>query len=246
MALTASALAAGIHRKMVQDDRFGYSWAERHGAYADTFTIDGQMVTIQVGDYDCSSSTITAWTLALFAFGLGDVLSGATYTGNMKWVFLRSGLFEWRTDFANAKPGDLYLDEDQHVAMCQGDNILSEFSSNEFGGAYGGMRGDQTGWEAHITGFYRGSWDGYLHYIGNLKAIDGGLIVATKQEIDAIAAAVNSYTWGSEDRKKNRNVYNCLQWTLTYVEQMTKKVNSVEKKIAEQDKKLDKILAKIG
>lgn len=168
MALTANILAADIHRLMVTDERFGYSWEERHGASLQTFDVDGVPVTLGVGDYDCSSSTITAWKLALAAFGYGDILSGASFTGNIKWVFLRTGLFEWRTDFANAQRGDLYLDEDTHVAMCQGNGQLSEFSSNEFGGCYGGQRGDQTGWESHITGYYRGHWDGYLHWIGEI------------------------------------------------------------------------------
>lgn len=246
MSLQLNILAADIHKRMCDDDRFGYSWSERYGAYADVLSIDGQQVTVQVGDYDCSSSTITAWRLAFMAAGLGDILSGATYTGNMKWVFLRTGFFEWRTDFANAEKGDLFLDEDQHVAMCQGSGMLSEFSSNEFGGAYGGARGDQTGWEAHVTAFYRGNWDGYLHYIGDLEIVDGGIMAIAKADLDAIAATVNSYTWGSEDKKKNRNVYNCLQWTLTYVEGMHGKLNSLEARLSEQDKKLDQILKKLG
>lgn len=184
MALTANILAADIHRRMVSDSRFGYSWAERYGATPETWDVDGCSIRINVGDYDCSSSTITAWKLALKAFGCGDVLSGATYTGNMRYVFTRTGLFEWRTDFANAQRGDLYLDEDTHVAMCQGGLRLSEFSSNEFGGAYGGARGDQTGWESHECGYYRGSWDGYLHYIGDLTLGDDDEVTpAEKKEI---------------------------------------------------------------
>ena len=46
--------------------------------------------------------------------------------------------------------------------MCQdggGDGIygydaLSEFCINEFGGTYGGKRGDQTGGESRIAAFY--------------------------------------------------------------------------------------------
>ena len=73
-------LAADIHKRMVEDDRFGYSWAERYGAAAEEWTVDGIKVQIKVGDYDCSSSTITAWRLALAAAGVD--LQGATYTGN--------------------------------------------------------------------------------------------------------------------------------------------------------------------
>lgn len=58
-------IAAEIHRRMCEDDRFGYSWEERYGAVWETWTIDGRDYRIKVGDYDCSSSTITAWAVAL-------------------------------------------------------------------------------------------------------------------------------------------------------------------------------------
>lgn len=157
-----SELAADIHRRMCEDSRFGYSWYERWGAYSDTWDINGIKVQIQVGDYDCSSSAITAWRLAMKTAGISNPLANATYTGNMRSVFLASGLFQWRTDFANATRGDLYLDEDKHVAMCQGNGKLSEFSISETGGT-SGKRGDQTGWESHVTDYRRGTWDGYLH-----------------------------------------------------------------------------------
>lgn len=166
-------LAADIHKRMVEDDRFGYSWAERYGATAEEWTVDGIKVQIKVGDYDCSSSTITAWRLALAAAGVD--LQGATYTGNMRAAFLSTGLFEW-VPVEQAQRGDLYLNEANHVAMCQGNGALSEFSSNEFGGAYGGVRGDQTGREARMGGYYSYPWDGCLHYIGDKEAgtVEGG------------------------------------------------------------------------
>ena len=156
-------LAADIHRRMVEDDRFGYSWAERYGSTPETWDVDGVPITINVGDYDCSSSTITAWKLALRAGGYS--LNGATYTGNMKSAFLATGLFKW-VDWQKAERGDLLLNEGNHVAMCQGGMKLSEFSINEFGGTYGGVRGDQTGREARMNNIYNYPWDGCLHYIG--------------------------------------------------------------------------------
>ena len=39
------------------------------------------------GDYDCSAAVIQAWELA----GVPVKLNGATYTGNMRGVFLRCG-----------------------------------------------------------------------------------------------------------------------------------------------------------
>lgn len=158
-------LAADIHKRMVEDDRFGYSWEERYGAKNETWDVGGIPIDVRVGDYDCSSSTITAWKKALKAAGYDNPLDGATYTGNMRSVFTRSGLFEWRTDFANAKRGDLLLNEAKHVAMVQGGSRLSEFCWGDKG-AYGNQRGDQSGQEAKVSNWYSYPWDGYLHYIG--------------------------------------------------------------------------------
>ena len=153
--------AAAIHRFMCDHEGFGYSWAERYGG-PDAVEFDG--VTLSVGDYDCSSSTITAWQKALEGTPYAGCLGDATYTGNMRSVFCASGLFEW-VDVSQAQVGDLYLNEQCHVAMCQGGGELSEFSSSETGGIYG-ERGDQTGWESHVTGYYDYPWDGCLHYNG--------------------------------------------------------------------------------
>ena len=66
-----------------------------------------------------------------------------------------------------AKPGDLYLNEANHVAMCQTQtpDVLSEFSWGD-NGAYGNRRGDQSGNEASVHGYYDYPWDGILHYNG--------------------------------------------------------------------------------
>lgn len=83
-------------------------------------------------------------------------------------VFTNSGLFSWKSMDYTAVRGDVYLNIANHTAMCQSDvpDMLSEFSSNEYGGAYGGSRGDQTGWESHITSYYDYPWDGILAYNG--------------------------------------------------------------------------------
>ncbi|MBQ9041601.1 MAG: hypothetical protein IJ111_02170 [Eggerthellaceae bacterium] len=160
-------VAAATHARMATDPRFGYSWTERWGATPEEWTVEGHTFEINVGDYDCSSSTITAWCKALQGTKYAHMLDGATYTGNMREVFLASGLFEWKPMSFTAAPGDLYLNEANHVAMCQNQvpDSLSEFSSSETGGVYG-ERGDQTGWESHICGYYDYPWDGILHYNG--------------------------------------------------------------------------------
>ena len=166
-------LAAAIHKRMVDDNRFGYSWEERWGANPETWTVDGHTFPMKVGDYDCSSSTITAWKKALIGTKWANSLDGATYTGNMRSVFTASGLFEWKPMSFTAEPGDLYLNEANHVAMCQTQvpDVLSEFCWGD-NGAYGNKRGDQSGREAKAGAYYDYPWDGILHY--NHKADDGG------------------------------------------------------------------------
>ena len=160
-------VAADIHKRMVNDDRFGYSWAERWGANKETWTVDGVTFPIKVGDYDCSSSCIEAWADALTGTKYADMIRKATYTGNMRDVFVGSGLIEWKPISFIASPGDLYLNESDHVAMCQRQvpDELSEFSISETGGTTG-KRGDQTGHEAAVNPYYDYPWDGILHYNG--------------------------------------------------------------------------------
>lgn len=174
--------AADVHWRMCDDPRFGYSWVERWGAYPLHWDVDGVPIVVMAGDYDCSSSSITAWRIAMRAAGFESPLPDASYTGNMKAAFLATGLFEWRTDFANAQPGDLYLNEGLHVAMCQGGGRLSEFSSSETGGT-SGQRGDQTGWESHVTGYYSYPWDGYLHCISDIE-IGDDMAISTQDKKD--------------------------------------------------------------
>lgn len=171
-------VAAKIHQRMCDDDKFGYSWDERYGADTDkvTWVIEGRSYTLNRGDYDCSSSVITAWKMALQGTKYEGKLDGATYTGNMREVFRKSGLFElWDTATTYAVRGDVYLNDEHHTAMCQdggtgdgpyGKDMLSEFRINEKGGTHGGKRGDQTGFEAYVHAFYEywAGWDVTLHY----------------------------------------------------------------------------------
>jgi hypothetical protein len=153
---------ADTHRFMCDHPGFGYSWAERYGGPE---IVEHNGILLNVGDYDCASSSITVWQKALIGTRWEGSLDGAITTHNMRYVFTNSGLFEW-VPVHYTQPGDLLLNEVNHVAICQPDGYLSEFSSNEFGGCYGGQRGDQTGWESHICRFYDYPWDGALHYNG--------------------------------------------------------------------------------
>ena len=181
--MTLNEIAAIIHLDMVEDDANGYDQVERYGEPGNykELEIDGRTYRYQRGDRDCSSSVCEAWALALWHTPYAGLLDGATYTGNMRSVFVSSGLFEvWDTANTSAETGDIYLRDMSggHAAMCQSPanpDTLSQFSGNEFDGITGGERGDQTGWEGHVRDFY-GGWDCTLHY--NHKAdnsfIDGG------------------------------------------------------------------------
>lgn len=163
-------VAATFHANQCNDARFGYDWEDRWGDSSQPiqWTVDGITGTFWAGDRDCSSSIIDCWSEALVGTKYEGTLSGATYTGNMRSVFVDSGLFEWHPmgDGYVAQRGDIYLNEANHTAMCQSavPDMLSEFSTNENGGAYGGQVGDQTGSEAYIHGYYDYPWDGILAY----------------------------------------------------------------------------------
>ena len=167
-AIDVAKVAAAIHADMCNDNDNGYSWSPRQGEDGKgikKLIIDGREYQYDRGSWDCSSSTIYAWNEALKYTPYKNALRGASYTGNMRDVFVKSGLFEVKP-VAPAPAGDLYLNEQYHVAMSQGNGKMSQFSINEHGGAYGGTPGDQTGKEAYITTYYNYPWNLVLHYNG--------------------------------------------------------------------------------
>lgn len=164
----------------------GYSQSERLGqaskgsCYVECEGVTGEFYK---GDRDCSSAIIDAWSEALRGSAYEGALSNATYTGNMRSVFVNSGLFEWKDMSFSAQRGDIYLNEANHTAMCihpygsaEGD-ILAEFSISETGGIYG-TSGDQTGNESHLRTYYDYPWGGILHYNGRA---DGSGTTATSE-----------------------------------------------------------------
>lgn len=165
--------AAAVHRHMCEHDGDGgHGYTQGGGRWGDGswegIDAPGGPYDIENGDRDCSSSVIDAWSTVLAKTGYAGCLSGATYTGNMRGVFVGSGLFEWHPmgDGYVAQAGDVYLDEVNHTAMCQSaePDELSEFCLNEYGGIVGGRQGDQTGWESRVRSYYDFPWDGILAY----------------------------------------------------------------------------------
>lgn len=132
------------------DSRHGYDQANRWGP-----------------DYDCSSAVISAWELA----GVPVKTNGATYTGNMRGVFLRCGFEDVTADVdlstgAGLQRGDVLLNIRHHTAMYCGSGMEVEASINENGDVTGGMIGDQTGREFLVRPYRNYPWDCVLRYTG--------------------------------------------------------------------------------
>ena len=149
----------------------GYSQPGRYGTsgYCEVQT-DAGTHYLKKGDRDCSSATSDSWEHALLDTPWEGLLSMWLATYTMKQAFLNTGLFEWKPMSFMAQPGDLYLNEGKHVAMClqndAGGDILGEFFIAEDGHSIDGYPGDQTGWESRIVNYYDFPWDGILHYNG--------------------------------------------------------------------------------
>lgn len=114
-------------------------------------------------DYDCSSLLISAWQQA----GVPVQANGATYTGNMKNVFVKCGFEAIKFSRSiSLKRGDVLLNEKHHTAMYIGDGKVVMASINEQGKAVGGRTGDQTGREILTCNYYIPSygWDYVLRY----------------------------------------------------------------------------------
>lgn len=114
-------------------------------------------------DYDCSSLLISAWQQA----GVPVQANGATYTGNMKNVFVKCGFEAIKfSRSVSLKRGDVLLNEKHHTAMYIGDGKVVMASINEQGKAVGGRTGDQTGREILTCNYYVPSygWDYVLRY----------------------------------------------------------------------------------
>lgn len=144
--------ACSIMEDWARDDSHGYDQIYRWG---------------EKGDYDCSAAVISAYEKA----GVPVKSQRATYTGNMKEVFLKCG-FKDVTDEVNLRTGsgllrgDALLNEVHHTAMYCGDGKEVEASINEKGTATGGKPGDQTGKEFLIRSYRNYPWDCVLRYVG--------------------------------------------------------------------------------
>lgn len=116
-------------------------------------------------DYDCSSLVISAYQQA----GIPVKTNGATYTGNMKSAFVKSGFDVITPEIQLAtgkglKRGDVLLNQVHHTAVYLGAGKLVHASLNEKGTITGGKSGDQTGGEICTRSYYNRPWDVILRY----------------------------------------------------------------------------------
>lgn len=151
--MTIPERAAQIAVQIANDDKHGYSQANRYG------TLDG-------GDFDCSSLVIYCYDRAFMEVGLTPPKAvGASYTGNMLAAFTRIGFRAFRDDHgAGLQVGDILLNEAKHTAIVCSLNPTKVVNA---GGDRGyPQSGDQTGTEIRIQTYWSYPWDWVMRYYG--------------------------------------------------------------------------------
>ena len=165
MALSYADAAAEVMEHLCSHSTHGYSQPNRAGVGTggpknETIKLsDGTKVKISNGDRDCSSAAVECYA------ALGVDCGGASYTGNMRACMTKTGNFKWITDLSQRRRGDILLNETHHTAVFLGGGKLGQFSISELGTVHG-TRGDQTGYESNVKGYYNYPWDGILRYCG--------------------------------------------------------------------------------
>lgn len=131
------------------DNRHGYSQRNRWGN----------------PDFDCSSLVISAWQYA----GVPVKSNGATYTGNMYWVFRNcgfsdvTGLVNLATGYGLQR-GDVLLNARYHTELYIGNGKVVGACIDENGGVNGWNPGDQRGNEIRVGYYYNYPWTSVLRY----------------------------------------------------------------------------------
>lgn len=157
------------------------------------------------GECDCSSLVIFALKEAGFDTG------SATYTGNLSAALTARG---WKRiapyPQTTPQPGDILLNDANHVAVCTAPGMMSYASSDERGKISGGQAGDQTGRETRtVNGFaYSRGWDCILRYVG----AENGSQTVTRPS--TITGGEKVYYFGHVQRGKTGTAVKMLQTAL--------------------------------
>ena len=118
------------------------------------------------GNCDCSSLVIHCLQEAGFDTG------GASYTGNLSANLTARGWARVGND-GNPQPGDILLNDADHVAVYLGGGKLAQASQSENNSTVGAP-GDQTGGETNISNYYNFPWNCYLRWTGAHDVNKGG------------------------------------------------------------------------
>lgn len=209
VSISRANMAAQIMEYLCSCPEHGYSQPGRHGTSGHC-SVNTDVGTIKVtkGARDCSSAVCEAWELALAGSAYDGLITRYNWTGGMREMFVGSGLFSWEPMSFNASRGGIYLDEENHTAMCirnDGEaDLLGEFSVSETGGI-DGEPGDQTGRESWVHDYYSGSWDGILHYNGMADtggAPGGSGSGAPSGDVSELAERVIAGEFGNGDARR--------------------------------------------
>ncbi len=176
---------------IAKDNSHGYDQGKRNGK----------------PDYDCSALVIASYEQA----GVKVKEAGATFTGNMRAAFLKSGFAEM-IDKVNANtgagliPGDVLLHEGHHTAIYIGNGQLVHASINENGKIVGGKPGDQTGKEICTRSYYNHPWNSIMRYVDKMIVkefqaafgleADGIVGPITKAKMQEVLTLINQYVKG--------------------------------------------------
>jgi len=137
---------------IANNNQHGYSQANRDG----------------YPDYDCSSLVCNVVQRS----GIPVMENGASYTGNMRAAFIKSGFTPVSVNLANCagmERGDILLNDQSHTAIYIGNGQIVQA-----GGTDGHPEpGDQTGREIQVMRYYNFPWSVVLRYPHNSKTSDG-------------------------------------------------------------------------